>query len=140
MSDDSGNGIAETVADNILRAAGSGLRHYSMHSIRAGIISATQSALLAAEKRGAEQFRDKLMERLCPSLNKSYAFMEKVISEIPPAGDTWAQAIKHSSIGFDSKTAANQESNRGRCDGAGLLCMTDQNVTGRSFDHRENPR
>jgi hypothetical protein len=49
---------AETIADSILRTAGTGLRHYTMHSIRADIVASTQSALLAAERRGQERIRE----------------------------------------------------------------------------------
>lgn len=35
---------AETIADNILKASGSALRHYSMPSAREGIVAAAQEA------------------------------------------------------------------------------------------------
>lgn len=46
---------AITAADAVLRAAGSGLRHYSLESIKNGIIEKQARALLAAEKRGMER-------------------------------------------------------------------------------------
>jgi hypothetical protein len=66
------------VADNILPTAGLRLRHYSMHSIRAGTISAPQSALTAAERRGEERMRNKVEHELlrayheCDTLNLAH--------------------------------------------------------------------
>ena len=42
---------AEALADRILRASGSSLRHYTMHSIRAAIVKAAQEGIDAALAR-----------------------------------------------------------------------------------------
>lgn len=49
------NEMAERHADRILRAAGSGLRHYTLPSVRAAILLATLDCISEACRDGAER-------------------------------------------------------------------------------------
>lgn len=46
-----------TLADAILRAAGSGLRHYSMASTRSGILAATEAAVETGRAQADNELR-----------------------------------------------------------------------------------
>jgi len=57
---------AERMADAILHAAGSGLRHYTLHKTRSEIIAAAQSALDEAKAECARHVRTHVPEGAHP--------------------------------------------------------------------------
>lgn len=64
---------AIALADNILKAAGSGLKHYSMHSIREAIMNSAQ--------KGIDDARAELLEALKASREMFYTLGDKDTQE-----------------------------------------------------------
>lgn len=66
---------AESLADAVLKAAGSGLRHYRMAKTREAIVAAAQNGIDAA--RG---------DLMCAATN-ALADLEGIMPEVEPSGD-----------------------------------------------------